>query len=1000
MKRGLRTVVYDDTIPEEQSYESVMPSQAPAMDNYMPEFPGMEDPSLRQVELAEGGVVQREEFAKGSEPVFAPEKEIESFKKEMKKKYPGLGVSEGLTSGGKRQIRIRYTKKKGKEDKVLFDKARHLMPTKKNLKILREDAASFVKKAKEKGFEIISDPYELRAKQGLEKTKDQQKLFNDILEKVKQGKNFKYDTLAEKEIYRKLSTNIYKHNSEVGRNLGKGVPFLRNILEEDVDKVLNKINNLTGLRDLNRGDIQYLIRQSYPAGSKQRLEAFKNFKNYERVATEVRNKFGLQFQLEHPLSRKAIERSGAGGIKESLLRVKAVPKVFNDFKNKYDVRLNEIQKNLLNPALRPQATEQLKSLNQIGKLMFEGYDVGELTTTGKVKKYGSDPFIKTDLVEGLKQSLSLNNQVKENIVKYKPQLTPLFESAGFKSTKLLERGEKLAPIAKQTQILNFIEKLNPTEKEVISKFGKKVSMASGLDPTDVLKMLPEKEYQIIKGAMSKIGNLATMGTRGVQELLVGTGPVGLGITAALTVPFMVADLAEGKRFSEALQNQASALTLGAIPEADKRIIEEIGGSEAGVGFEIQQNIDKLKILQNDLREAEKRTSDDIMDPEAELAQSNFVENTRKSINKTFQDLLPYLNEQGQIIAPEYNAYLQASNKAEQERAYRKGIGDLQAYNVGFDDISISEEGPFQQDIDKLLKGKKQLEKSYSKILSADDLINQYAYGGRVNFEKGGNPKDKAILPINPMMDEGPQDPSKRTFIQGAGGVGLAGLLLGTGLLKLGKSATVSSKIGSMVKDTTAPSWMEALITKVMKEGKDLSKKEPGTYIDRSTYSTVSKDKILVKELEFKNPDTGKMEIIRLRADEPRDTIYVDYIGDNTLAGQGVTFKLSPKQKIVDKGNYLTSEKVKGEYQFSAHEAEPRVVNWDGDIEFDGETGVRTIIDLNSDISGLKSFVTGGKGVDKKVAKIKRETVDKIEKNPAEYIEDTYDANYYDPSLPD
>jgi hypothetical protein len=61
-----------------------------------------------------------------------------------------------------------------------------------------------------------------------------------------------------------------------------------------------------------------------------------------------------------------------------------------------------------------------------------------------------------------------------------------------------------------------------------------------------------------------------------------------------------------------------------------------------------------------------------MDPEAELAQSNFVENTRKSINKTFQDLLPYLNEQGQIIAPEYNAYLQASNKAEQERAYRKG----------------------------------------------------------------------------------------------------------------------------------------------------------------------------------------------------------------------------------------------------------------------------------------------------------------------------------------
>jgi hypothetical protein len=55
----------DDVITEEQNTIDTMPSQAPAMDNYMPEFPGMEDPSLRQVELAEGGVVQREGFKDG-----------------------------------------------------------------------------------------------------------------------------------------------------------------------------------------------------------------------------------------------------------------------------------------------------------------------------------------------------------------------------------------------------------------------------------------------------------------------------------------------------------------------------------------------------------------------------------------------------------------------------------------------------------------------------------------------------------------------------------------------------------------------------------------------------------------------------------------------------------------------------------------------------------------------------------------------------------------------
>ena len=82
MRRGLRTIVYDDTIPEEQSYESVMPSQAPAMDNYMPEFPGMEDPSLRQIALAEGGTPagkKTEKITRVGRPVYeTPEGEMVS----------------------------------------------------------------------------------------------------------------------------------------------------------------------------------------------------------------------------------------------------------------------------------------------------------------------------------------------------------------------------------------------------------------------------------------------------------------------------------------------------------------------------------------------------------------------------------------------------------------------------------------------------------------------------------------------------------------------------------------------------------------------------------------------------------------------------------------------------------------------------------------------------------------------------------------------------------
>jgi len=60
----------DDVITEEQNIIDTMPSQAPAMDNYMPEIPGMEDPSLRQIALADGGVVQREGFRIGGEALI------------------------------------------------------------------------------------------------------------------------------------------------------------------------------------------------------------------------------------------------------------------------------------------------------------------------------------------------------------------------------------------------------------------------------------------------------------------------------------------------------------------------------------------------------------------------------------------------------------------------------------------------------------------------------------------------------------------------------------------------------------------------------------------------------------------------------------------------------------------------------------------------------------------------------------------------------------------
>jgi hypothetical protein len=255
---------------------------------------------------------------------------------------------------------------------------------------------------------------------------------------------------------------------------------------------------------------------------------------------------------------------------------------------------------------------------------------------------------------------------------------------------------------------------------------------------------------------------------------------------------------------------------------------------------------------------------------------------------------------------------------------------------------------------------------------------------RTGFKTGSKDKDSPVVPISPLTDL-PQNESRRDFLKGIGAVGLGAVALGSGLLKLGKSAEVSSKIASMIKNTTAPSWMEALVTKIIKKGTDI-------FIPKQAGAAT--EKISIKELEFKNPETGKMEKVQLKIDETNDTVTVDYFGNNTVANQGVTLQLAPQQKIVDKGNYLTSERVKDKYYFRALESEPRVNNFDGDIEFDSENYVNKIIDLRSDISGLKSYVTGGKGIDKTVAKQKKMVTEDIEKNPLDYIDDTYDPDGY------
>ena len=259
-----------------------------------------------------------------------------------------------------------------------------------------------------------------------------------------------------------------------------------------------------------------------------------------------------------------------------------------------------------------------------------------------------------------------------------------------------------------------------------------------------------------------------------------------------------------------------------------------------------------------------------------------------------------------------------------------------------------------------------------------------AYGLAKGAIKGAKPKP----PIS--ASEETVDPTRRDILKTGAVMGTGALLYPTAkkldLLKLGTSVK-PSVFAEAAKGTTAPSWMDSLITKILAEG---------TEIKMPKYETEAG--YIKKEIQFKNPKTNDTQKATLTIDPINDRISIEYYSPTNVAEQPVLLELKREIKFVDnpdgKSFSTKPDKTKG-YRFETTEAGPRVVDWDGNIEFDAEDSYKKIIELKSDISGLKSYATEGKGINKKVAQEKRAATKDVEENPHEYVPENYpDTKYY------
>ena len=227
-----------------------------------------------------------------------------------------------------------------------------------------------------------------------------------------------------------------------------------------------------------------------------------------------------------------------------------------------------------------------------------------------------------------------------------------------------------------------------------------------------------------------------------------------------------------------------------------------------------------------------------------------------------------------------------------------------------------------------------------------DLYDQ-AYSGlsKKRFKNKPEPEDKADGG-RIGYKKGSVDLARRGFMKAAAGVGAGLGALKMGALKLfGKEGTrqVTKNIIKTDPVPGKPEWFDALVTKVINQGEDVTKK----------FATQERQTVHKLEIDsFKDSKGNKVSVEEVRVTQDADTgeIRVEYLTPDS-PGESQVDLVYKKPKPDESDPNPSAE-------FYAVESEPRVVNFDGDIEFDGENLVDNVDDLMTDTTKLKMIAKG------------------------------------------
>ena len=383
------------------------------------------------------------------------------------------------------------------------------------------------------------------------------------------------------------------------------------------------------------------------------------------------------------------------------------------------------------------------------------------------------------------------------------------------------------------------------------------------------------------------------------------------------------------------------------------------------------------------------------------------------------------------LDPLYQSAIQYAALSPEAKDIQKKINYEESYKASLEeplDEGLMSLAPMQKatvrEVEKLKQEKQEIEQKQAAIdaaraqerenilsalkakITGQPVSMEFATGGRVGLEKGGDPKDKPILPMNPMMDEGVQDPSKRGFLKGAGALGLGSFLLGPGILKLAKTFKTKEAL-NLIQHTAPgqPEWFAPLVEKILTKGtmKKINDKVLDDLYTYHTYEEGGKTITLKKSKpSATDPNATKIDITVEGGGAYDEPFYIEY-----------QYPLPKQYNITPDGDMIPVKTKESNSIFRVSESRPQ---WQrsGPDDYSLESTVEDFQAISpkedifslpkgktgilSDVEGLEKIATG-KIKNPKLQEARQKVKDKVLETPNEdrviRYNDYLDLDYYE-----